>query len=289
MEDEGHHIIKLNIGNLAAFGFDSPEEIQLDMIRNLPSAAGYSDSKGIFSARKAVMHYTQQKHIKGVTLEDIYIGNGVSELIVMAMNALLNAGDEVLVPAPDYPAVDRRREPVQRHAAALSLRRSRTTGCPTSTICAPRSRQHPRAGGDQPEQPDRCAVSGERAARNGRHRPPAQPDHLRRRGVRQGALRRRNAHGDRLAVRGRADGDLQRPVEELPLLRLSRRLDGRFRRPARGARLYRGPGHAGLDAPVRQRARRSMPSRPRSAATRASTTWSRRVAACAASATWRTN
>ncbi|MBP7443092.1 MAG: aminotransferase, partial [Thauera sp.] len=78
MEDEGHKIIKLNIGNLAAFGFDSPEEIQMDMIRNLPNAAGYSDSKGIFAARKAVMHYTQQKGIKGVTIEDIYIGNGVS-------------------------------------------------------------------------------------------------------------------------------------------------------------------------------------------------------------------
>jgi len=103
MEDEGHKIIKLNIGNLAAFGFDSPEEIQLDMIRNLPNAAGYSDSKGIFSARKAIMHYCQQKRIKGVTLEDIYVGNGVSELIVMAMNALLNNGDQVLVPAPDYP------------------------------------------------------------------------------------------------------------------------------------------------------------------------------------------
>ena len=103
MEDEGHKIIKLNIGNLAAFGFDSPEEIQLDMIRNLPFAAGYADSKGIFPARKAIMHYTQQKRIKGVTLEDIYIGNGVSELIVMAMNGLLNSGDEVLVPAPDYP------------------------------------------------------------------------------------------------------------------------------------------------------------------------------------------
>ncbi|MDO9596751.1 MAG: pyridoxal phosphate-dependent aminotransferase [Azoarcus sp.] len=103
MEDEGHKIIKLNIGNLAAFGFDSPEEIQMDMIRNLPNSAGYSDSKGIFSARKAVMHYTQQKNIKGVDIEDIYLGNGVSELIVLAMNALLNAGDEVLVPAPDYP------------------------------------------------------------------------------------------------------------------------------------------------------------------------------------------
>ena len=103
MEDEGLKIIKLNIGNLAAFGFDAPEEIQLDMIRNLPNSAGYSDSKGIFAARKAVMHYCQQKQIKNVTLEDIYIGNGVSELIVMSMNALLDAGDEVLVPAPDYP------------------------------------------------------------------------------------------------------------------------------------------------------------------------------------------
>jgi alanine-synthesizing transaminase len=103
MEEEGHKIIKLNIGNLAAFGFDAPEEIQQDMIRNLPEASGYSDSKGIFSARKAVMHYTQQKDIKGVTLDDIYLGNGVSELIVMAMNALLDSGDEVLVPAPDYP------------------------------------------------------------------------------------------------------------------------------------------------------------------------------------------
>ncbi|NJD26636.1 MAG: pyridoxal phosphate-dependent aminotransferase [Betaproteobacteria bacterium] len=103
MEEEGHKIIKLNIGNLAAFGFDSPEEIQQDIIRNLPNAAGYTDSKGIFAARKAIMHYTQQKAIKGVTLEDIYVGNGVSELIVMAMNALLDAGEEVLVPAPDYP------------------------------------------------------------------------------------------------------------------------------------------------------------------------------------------
>ncbi|MDT8992124.1 pyridoxal phosphate-dependent aminotransferase [Curvibacter sp. APW13] len=103
MEDEGQKIIKLNIGNLAPFGFDAPEEIQQDMIRNLPASAGYSDSKGIFSARKAVMHYTQQQGIKGVTLEDIYLGNGASELIGMACNALLDDGDELLVPSPDYP------------------------------------------------------------------------------------------------------------------------------------------------------------------------------------------
>ncbi len=103
MEDEGQKIIKLNIGNMAPFGFDPPEEIQQDMIRNLPDSAGYSDSKGIFAARKAVMHYSQQLGIAGVTLEDIYLGNGASELIVMATNALLDDGDELLVPMPDYP------------------------------------------------------------------------------------------------------------------------------------------------------------------------------------------
>jgi alanine-synthesizing transaminase len=103
MEEEGQKIIKLNIGNLAVFGFDAPEEIQQDMIRNLPNSAGYSDSKGIFAARKAVMHSTQQQGIKGVTLDDIYLGNGASELIVMATNALLDDGDELLLPAPDYP------------------------------------------------------------------------------------------------------------------------------------------------------------------------------------------
>jgi alanine-synthesizing transaminase len=103
MEDEGHKLIKLNIGNLAAFGFDAPEEVQQDMIRNLPNSAGYSDSKGIFAARKAIMHYTQSQGVQGVTLEDIYLGNGASDLIAMATNALLDDGDELLLPAPDYP------------------------------------------------------------------------------------------------------------------------------------------------------------------------------------------
>jgi len=103
MEEEGHKVIRLNIGNVGVFGFDAPEEIQQDMIRNLPNAAAYSDSKGIFAARKAVMHYTQQQGIKGVALEDIYLGNGASELIAMATNALLNDGDELLLPSPDYP------------------------------------------------------------------------------------------------------------------------------------------------------------------------------------------
>ena len=103
MEEEGHRILKLNIGNLASFGFDAPDEVRQDVIVNLPNASGYSDSKGLFAARKAIMHYSQEKGISSVTLDDIFIGNGVSELIVMVMQGLLNDGDEVLVPAPDYP------------------------------------------------------------------------------------------------------------------------------------------------------------------------------------------
>ena len=113
MEEEGHKIIKLNIGNVAAFGLMPPDEIVQDMIRNLPSqtAAGYTDSKGLFAPRKAVVHYTQEKHVTGVTVDDVYLGNGASELIAMSMNALLDAGDEVLIPAPDYPL----------HTAVVSL------------------------------------------------------------------------------------------------------------------------------------------------------------------------
>jgi alanine-synthesizing transaminase len=103
MEDEGHKIIKLNIGNIAAFGLEPPDEIVQDMIRNMPHSAGYTDSKGLFAPRRAVVHYTQQKHIRGVTVDDVYLGNGASELITMSLNALLNNGDEVLIPAPDYP------------------------------------------------------------------------------------------------------------------------------------------------------------------------------------------
>ncbi|MEK8027246.1 pyridoxal phosphate-dependent aminotransferase [Pseudaquabacterium rugosum] len=105
MEDEGHKIIKLNIGNIAAFGLEPPDEIVQDMIRNLPSqtAAGYTDSKGLFAPRKSVVHYCQEKRIAGVTVDDVYLGNGASELITMSMNALLNSGDEILIPAPDYP------------------------------------------------------------------------------------------------------------------------------------------------------------------------------------------
>lgn len=103
MEEDGLKIIKLNIGNLAPFGFEPPDEMVQDMIMNLPDASGYTDSKGIFAARKAIVHYAQQKNIKNVDVNDVYIGNGASELITMSLNALLNSGDEVLIPTPDYP------------------------------------------------------------------------------------------------------------------------------------------------------------------------------------------
>ena len=121
MEEDGHRIIKLNIGNLASFGFETPEEIQQDVIHNMPNSAGYSDSKGMFAARKAIMHYSQQKKIAGVGMDDIFIGNGASELIAMSMQGLLNIGDEVLVPAPDYPL----------WTAAVTL----STGTPRHYLC----------------------------------------------------------------------------------------------------------------------------------------------------------
>jgi len=121
MEEEGQKIIKLNIGNVAAFGLEPPDEIVQDMIRNLPNAAGYTDSKGLFAPRKAVVHYCQEKGIQGVTVDDVYLGNGASELIAMSMNALLDDGDEVLIPAPDYPL----------YTAVVAL----SSGTPVHYIC----------------------------------------------------------------------------------------------------------------------------------------------------------
>lgn len=103
LEEDGHRILKLNIGNPASFGFNAPDEILHDVIHNLSNAQGYCDSKGLFSARKAIMQETQRFGIKGVTIDDIYLGNGVSELITLCMQGLLNNGDEVLIPGPDYP------------------------------------------------------------------------------------------------------------------------------------------------------------------------------------------
>lgn len=103
LEELGMNILKLNIGNPAPFGFNAPEEVIQDMRDNIVNSQGYSDSRGIFAARKAVMQYAQLKHIPNVTMKDVFTGNGASELIQMSLNALLNTGDEVLIPSPDYP------------------------------------------------------------------------------------------------------------------------------------------------------------------------------------------
>jgi alanine-synthesizing transaminase len=121
MQEEGHKIIQLNIGNIAAFGLEPPDEIVQDMIRNLPHSAGYTDSKGLFAPRKAVVHYTQEKQIRGVSVDDVYLGNGASELIVMSLNAMLDDGDEVLLPSPDYPL----------YTAAVAL----SGGTPVHYVC----------------------------------------------------------------------------------------------------------------------------------------------------------
>ncbi|MFE2726264.1 pyridoxal phosphate-dependent aminotransferase [Kitasatospora sp. NPDC059327] len=103
LEEQGHRILKLNTGNPAVFGFDAPPEILQDILRNLSSAHGYGDSKGLLAARRAVVMHYEERGLHGLTVEDVFLGNGVSELIQLAMTALLDDGDEVLVPAPDYP------------------------------------------------------------------------------------------------------------------------------------------------------------------------------------------
>jgi hypothetical protein len=165
LEEEGHRIIKLNIGNLAPFGFDAPDEIIQDMILNLPGSSGYSDSKGVFAARKAIMHYTQQKGVHGVELDDIYIGNGASELIVMAHAGAAQRRRRSAAAGARLSAVDRGREPVGRHAGALHLRRVERLDARSRRYPRKDHAEHARARRHQPEQPDRRAVLGRTAAR----------------------------------------------------------------------------------------------------------------------------
>ncbi|MEJ0004802.1 MAG: aminotransferase class I/II-fold pyridoxal phosphate-dependent enzyme [Pararobbsia sp.] len=235
LEEEGHRIIKLNIGNLAPFGFEAPDEIVQDMIRNLPASSGYSDSKGVFAARKAIMHYTQEKNIVGIDLDDIYIGNGASELIVMAMQALLNDGDEVLIPAPDYPL----------WTAAVSL----SSGRPVHYICdeangwlpdlddirakiTPNTRAIVVINPNNPTgalYPDALLKDIVELAR--KHQLVIYADEIYDKIVYDG-----ETHTSIAALSdGRADRHVQRSVEGLPVLRLPRGLDDRVGRQARRA------------------------------------------------------
>ena len=159
-------IIKLNIGNLAAFGFEPPDEIVQDMIRNLPNAAGYTDSQGPVRAAQGGRCTTPSKSTsRASTVDDVYLGNGASELIAMSMNALLNDGDEVLIPAPDYPLWTAAVSAVGRHAGALPLRRGSRLDARPRRHRAQDHAAHARDRRHQPEQPDRRAVSGRRCCR----------------------------------------------------------------------------------------------------------------------------
>ena len=288
MEEEGQHIIKLNIGNIAAFGLEPPDEIVQDMIRNLPNAAGYTDSKGLFAPRKAIVHYTQQKHVKGVAVDDVFLGNGASELITMSMNALLNDGDEVLIPAPDYPL----------WTASVAL----SGGTPVHYLCdeasdwlpdlddmaakiTPRTRAIVVINPNNPTgalYPAELLEKIVELAR--RHGLIVFADEIYDKTLYDGA----QPHLDRLARRRRALPHLQRPVEELPLVRLPRRLDGGLGREAPRAPTTSRASACWRRCACARTRRASSRSRPRSAATRASTTWSRPAAGSRASATSRT-
>ncbi|MDF9882193.1 DNA-binding transcriptional MocR family regulator [Pseudomonas silensiensis] len=254
LEEEGHRILKLNIGNPAPFGFEAPDEILQDVIRNLPTAQGYSDSKGLFSARKAVMQYYQQKQVEGVGIEDIYLGNGVSELIVMSLQALLNNGDEVLVPAPDYPL----------WTAAVSL----SGGNPVHYLCDEQANWWPDLADIKakitpntkalviinPNNPTGAVYSKEvllgmlELARQ--HNLVVFSDEI----YDKIHVRRCRAHLHRLPGAGPAVPDLQRSVQVLSCGRFPFRLDRHFRSEAPRPELHRRHRHAGQHAPVCQRA-----------------------------------
>ena len=256
LEAEGHKILKLNIGNTAPFGFEAPEAIVADMIHNLPDSQGYADSRGIYSARTAVAQYYQSHGLTDTGVDDVYIGNGVSELITMVLQAFVDDGNEVLVPAPDYPL----------WTGAVSL----SGGTPVHYRCDEGNGWNPDLEDIEakitenthalviinPNNPTGAVYS--RGDRQGarRHRPAPRAGRHGRRDLREDPLRRRGAppRGD-LRRRRRAVPDLQRAVQGLPGVRLPRRLGHGVRAEAPGRGLPRGPDPAGEHADVRERAR----------------------------------
>ncbi len=231
MERMGYDIVSLNIGNPGAFGFRTPETMRLAMIENLRAAEGYCHQKGIFPAREAVVMQQQERGVRGVTADDVFIGNGVSELIDLTLRALLAADEEVLVPSPDYPL----------WTAAVNLNRGRAVHYP----CRPGARlragpgrdriadheAHARHRRDQPEQSHRRGLPARSARGHRAHRRKAPPGDLRRRNLRPDDVRRRRVRADGHAGASHALLHHERPVEGLPGLRLSRGLGRVLGRP----------------------------------------------------------
>ena len=254
LEAEGHKVMKLNIGNPAPFGFEAPEAILADMIHNLPESQGYSDSRGIFSARTAVANYYQNEGLRDVTVDDVFIGNGVSELISMTLQALLDNGDEVLIPAPDYP--------LWTAAVTLSGGKAVHYLCDEDNGWNPdlediESRITERTKGIvliNPNNPT-GAVYSEAIVKGfveiaRKHDLVLIADEIYEKILYDGA---RHVPRGRLR-QGHPLPDLQRPVEGLPGGRVPQRLGRRDRARERAGRLPRGPDPAGQHAHVRQRA-----------------------------------
>ena len=208
LEEEGYTIIKLNSGNPPAFGINAPDEIIHDVTLNIRLAQAYGDSKGLFSARKAIMQQCQLKGIEGVEIEDVYVGNGVSEMIMMSMQGLLNNGDEMLVPAPDYPL----------WTAAVNL----SGGKAVHYVCDEASDWNPDLKdmeskitredeghrGDQPQQPHGRRLSQRCPRKDRRNGGEAQPHHLCGRDLRPDPLRRGHARPARVPCRRHTLRDL---------------------------------------------------------------------------------
>ncbi len=241
LERLGYDIVSLNIGNPYAFGFRTPETMRLAMIENLRHSEGYVHQKGIFPAREAVVMQQQERGVRGVTAEEVFIGNGVSELIDLTLRALLNPGDEVLVPSPDYPLVDRRGESQYRPRGALSLSRRARLHAGSGGNRGADHAAHARHRHRQSEQSHRRGVSARDLDGDRAHRREAPPGGAVRRDLRSNSLRR---------CRVRADGDAgarhavlhdERPVEGLSRLRLSRRLGVVFRRHRKRGRILERP------------------------------------------------
>ena len=255
LERLGYDIVSLNIGNPFAFGFRTPETMRLAMIENLRNSEGYVHQKGIFPAREAVVMQQQERGVRGVTAEEVFIGNGVSELIDLTLRALLNPGDEVLVPSPDYPL----------WTAAVNLNTGRAVHYPCHAAQSLHSRSggdriadhqtHSRDRGHQSEQSHRRGLSARNPGGDRATRREASPGGVVRRNLRPHSVRRCRirAHGDPGAQHAVLHDE--RAVQGLSRLRLSRGLGVFFRRHRGRERVFERIGIAVVAATLQQRSR----------------------------------
>ena len=255
LEAEGHHILKLNIGNTAPFGFDAPEAIVADIVHHLPDSQGYSDSQGIYPARTAVAQYYQSHGLRDVSVEDVFIGNGVSELIGDGAAGVPRRRQRDPGPGARLPAVDRRGHAVGRHRrCTTSATRSNGWNPDLADIEAKITENTHGLVIINPNNPTGAVYSEDDRQGSDRHRAPARAGGLRRRDLREDHLRRRGAPPRRDVRRQRrAVPDLQRALEGLPRLRLPRGVADDLRSQGGRRGLPRGPHPGRQHADVRQR------------------------------------